>query len=168
MQISLFTCRCENERVDKTSYLFDRFPLDGTLRNDSSVIDPVILIEKTNPQKPIYNYLYIEEFRRYYFINDWVSVRNKVWELHAHVDVLFTWRENIKQCKAVIDKSESSGYANYYLDDGSFVMESRKFNEVLPFQSGLSQNGQFILICAGGSDSVQPIPPVEGGENNAG
>lgn len=150
MQINLFTCVAENERVDKTDYISNRFVLEGTFRAESSVIDPVILIEKTNPEEFHYNYLYIPAFERWYYINEFVSIRNKLWELHAHVDVLYTWRTSIQQMRAVIDKSANSANANLYMDDGSFVMDSRKYNRVLPFPTGLSKDGTFILICAGG------------------
>lgn len=153
MQISLFTCTAENERVDKTSYISNRFVMDGALRNESSVVDPVILIEKTNPSEFLYNYMYIPEFKRWYFINDYRSIRNNLWELHAHVDVLYTWRASISEMKAVIDKTQNGSDANLYMDDGSFVMDSRKYNKVITFPTGLSQNGEFILICAGGQGS---------------
>ena len=52
--------------------------------------------------------------------------------------------------RAVIDKSANSANANLYMDDGSYVMDSRKYNRVLPFPTGLSKDGTFILICAGG------------------
>lgn len=150
MQISLFTCTAENERVDKTDYISNRFVMDGAFRNESSVVDPIILIEKTNPNEFYYNYMYIPDFKRWYYINDYKTVRNKLWEIHAHVDVLYTWRASIRECKAVIDKTQDGSLANLYMDDGSFVMDSRKYNKVIPFTTGLSTNGNFILICAGG------------------
>lgn len=150
MQISLFTCTAENERVDKSSYISNRFTLNGQFRDESSVIDPIFRIEKTNPNEFYYNYMYIPAFNRWYYINDFVSIRNNIWEIHAHVDVLYTWRADIKNFKCIIDKSSSLDNANLYMDDGSFVMDSRKYNSVLSFPEGLSQDGEFILICAGG------------------
>lgn len=150
MQISLFTCTAENHRVDKTDYISNRFVIDGAFRNDSSIIDPVILIEKTNPAEFYYNYMYIPDFKRWYYINDYITVRTKLWELHAHVDVLYTWRAEIKQMSAVIDKAENPANGNLYMDDGSFILDSRKYNSVLPFPRGLKTNGSNILICAGG------------------
>lgn len=150
MQISLFTCTAENNRVDKTDYISNRFVMDGAFRNESSVVDPVILIEKSNPSEFYYNYMYIPDFKRWYYINDYITVRNNLWELHAHVDVLYTWRASITQMKAVIDKTQNLADANMYMDDGSFVMDSRKYNTVIPFPNSLSQNGEYILICAGG------------------
>ena len=150
MQINLFTCTAENERVNKTDFLSNRFVMEGTLRDASSVIDPVIMVEKTNPAKVHYNYMYIEEFGRWYYINDIISVRNNLWEIHAHVDVLYTWGADIASMEGVADKLEGFDNANVYFDDGSFVMDCRNDIQVKEFPNGLNENGSYVLICAGG------------------
>lgn len=150
MELNLFTCNAENERVDKTNYISNRFVLNGNLKDASSVIDPVILIEKNNPTLYDYNYMYIPEFKRWYYINDIISVKNGLWEIHAHVDVLYTWGADIKRMNGVADKLEDILNANVYFDDGSFIMDSRNDIEVKEFPSGLNENGSYILICAGG------------------
>lgn len=150
MEINLFTCNAENERVDKTDFISNRFVMNGTLRDESSVIDPVIMIEKTNPAKNNYNYMYIPEFGRWYYINDIVSIRNMLWEIHAHVDVLYTWGADIKNMEGVADKLEDFYNANMYYDDGSFIMDCRRDIQVREFPNGLNETGQYILICAGG------------------
>ena len=150
MQISLFTCTAENHRVNKGPYINNRFSMDGALRNESSVIDPIIVIEKTNPAKIHYNYMYIDEFQRWYYINDIISIRDNVWEIHAHVDVLYTWYADIGNMECIIDKTEDYNNANFYYDDGSFVKDCRSNVELKEFANGFNENGEFILICAGG------------------
>lgn len=150
MELNLFTCTAENERVDKTNFITNRFVMNGSLRDESSVIDPVIIIEKNNPTFYNYNYMYIPEFKRWYYINDIVSIRTGLWEIHAHVDVLYTWGADIKRMNGVADKLEDITNANVYFDDGSFIMDSRNDIEVKEFPSGLNENGSYILICAGG------------------
>lgn len=151
MQINLFTYNKERNRINKVDYITNRFVMSGDLKDNTSVIRPVIRVEKTNPTAYGYNYMYIPDFGRYYFIDDIIQIRNKVWEIHASVDVLYSFMTDIYQNKCIIDKTENGSNANYYLNDGSFVTESRKYNEVLPFSNGLSLNGSYILICAGGN-----------------
>ena len=151
MQISLFTCTAERNRVNKSNYISNRFNLNGTLRSESSVIDPIILVEKSNPVSSYYNYMYIDEFKRWYFINDIISVRKNIWEIHAHVDVLYTWGADIGNMEAVIDRCENYNDANLYYDDGSFVLDSRNNIEIKEFPGGFNENGSYILICAGGN-----------------
>ena len=124
--------------------------MNGTLRDESSVIDPVIIIEKNNPTFYDYNYMYIPDFKRWYYINDIISIRNGLWEIHCHVDVLYTWGADIKSMIGVADKLEDITSANVYFDDGSFIMDSRNDIEVKEFPNGLNENGSYILICAGG------------------
>ncbi len=151
MQINLFTYSKEKERINKTDFLTNRFPLNGYLKNETSVTNPVIVIEKTNPALYKYNYLYIEKFNRYYFITDIKQVRANIWEISAKCDVLYSFMADILSNKCIIEKAENSLDANLYLNDGSFVTDSRKYNEVIPFANGLSLNGSYILICAGGN-----------------
>lgn len=148
MQINLFTCNAENERINKTNFIANRFVMAGTIKNSTSVIDPVIIIEKTNPSQ--YNYMYIEEFKRWYFINDIVNINNKIWEIHAHVDVLYTYYNDIANTQCIIDKSENFNNSNLYYDDGSIVMDCRKSIELKEFPNGFNTTGEYILICAGG------------------
>lgn len=151
MQIDLFTCKCERNRINKTEYLSNRFTLDGTLRKQTSATSLSIDIEKTNPLTYDYNYMYIGEFDRYYFIDDISSVRNRLWTITASTDVLMSFKNDILESSVILDKVENELVANLYLDDGSFVMDSRKYNEIKEFPNGLNETGEFILICAGGT-----------------
>lgn len=150
MQISLFTCNAERNRVNKYNYLSNRFVMDGSLRKATSAMNIVIEVEKSNPLLYQYNYMYIEEFGRWYYIDDISSVRTGLWEISATVDVLMSFKNDILKAMVIVDKIEDESKANLYLDDGSFVMDSRKYNEIKEFPSGLNENGSYILICAGG------------------
>lgn len=146
MVIDLYINSSENNRVSKV--LSGKFELTGTLRGETNVINPEILIEHTNPTG--YNYAYIPEFNRYYFINEFTSVRNGLWRVRLAVDVLETYKTQIKQMSAIIDKQQNKGNSNLYLNDGSYVIDSRSYNTILNFSGGFNNAGEFILITAGG------------------
>lgn len=146
MVIDLYINSSENNRVSKV--LSDKFELTGTLRGETNVINPEILIEHTNPTG--YNYAYIPEFNRYYFINEFTAVRNGLWRVRLAVDVLETYKTQIKQMPAIIDKQQNKGNSNLYLNDGSYVIDSRSYNTILNFSGGFNDGGEFILITAGG------------------
>lgn len=149
MTIVLYRCTAENHRVDKSQYISNSWYCEGTLRESSSVINPVITMEKTNPAANLYNYMYIPEFKRWYYINDIVSINNGLWQISAHVDVLYTWGADILKTSAVIDRTGDRDKANAYINDGSIVAEARRWSKVIPFQNGFSGNSM-ILIAAGG------------------
>ena len=61
------------------------------LKSGTSLLDPVLLLHDSH--KPVISEVWFEG--RYYFVNDIVSVRNDLWELHCKVDVLATYKANI-------------------------------------------------------------------------
>ena len=146
MVIDLYVNNSENNRVNKV--ISNKFEMSGTLRGETNVVNPEILIEHANPTG--YNYAYIPEFNRYYFINEFTSVRNGLWRVRLTVDVLETYKMQIKQMPAIIDKQQNKGNANLYLNDGSYVIDSRSYNTILNFSGGFNDSGKFILITAGG------------------
>lgn len=124
--------------------------LPGVLREGSSLIDPVILLQASAPgfHANHVNYLWIEEFNRYYYITNIISVNNTLWEIHCHVDVLMSYKEDIKKQVGIIAKQENN--FNMYLDDGSFMtyqnpkIQLKTFSNPTPFETQ-----EFVLIVAG-------------------
>ena len=106
-----------NEPMNKISKTpVEKFTLNGELRDESSIIDPVILIEKDNPIEA--NYAYIAAFNRYYYIKDITAVRTGLWRISMHTDVLKTFSEGILNSPCIVAKS-SSKY-NMYLNDSDY------------------------------------------------
>ena len=71
MNLRLCVNNSEKNKINKS--LTTGVTLSGTLRNESNVVNPSIVISIENPT--IYNYAYIEDFKRYYFITDYISLR---------------------------------------------------------------------------------------------
>lgn len=145
MDVILYKNNSPNNFI--TKWIADTTPLTGSLREGSSIIDPVILIEFNNPTR--FNYMYIDDFARYYYINNIECVRNSLWRLSCHVDVLMTYRSQILDHQCIISKQASTGNSNLMIDDGEWVVENRKFNRVIHFPNGLNDDGEYILITAG-------------------
>lgn len=79
--------------------------LSAVLKDGTSVLSPVLMLRM--PSNPTgYNYLYIPEFRRYYWINDWVA-NNGVWSCACTVDVLASWRQEIGNSTQYVLRAES-------------------------------------------------------------
>lgn len=146
MTIDFYINTSEKEKFDKS--LTNEMSLTGFLKQATSVINPVITVEIENPSQ--YNYCHIPQFHRYYFINDMINVKNKIWEIHLHVDVLESFKTKIKANKAIIEKSEQTASSNEYFNDGStFYHDSREYNEIAMFQRGFDTAPSYILITAG-------------------
>lgn len=65
--------------------------LDFTLKSDNSIMQPILVLK--NYIKG--NYCYIDELKRYYFINDVRLLTGGLYELHLDVDVLMTYKNEI-------------------------------------------------------------------------
>lgn len=120
--------------------------MSGYLRDESSIIDPVIMIEGSTSSLADCNYMTIPEFGRSYFVTDITSVRNNLIQVSGHVDVLSTYRDAILANSGIIRRQENDW--NLYLDDGSFKVYNNPIILTRAFPSGFSTMS-FILAVAG-------------------
>lgn len=146
MEIIFYNNRSSKETLNKT--ITETFRISGTLREASSVIDPVIEISADGSITKSCNYAYIPQFGRYYFINDIVSVKNNLWRISMHVDVLMSFNEEIKNSFAHINISENN-HDDYIYND-RIVQSEQNVSTVSVFPNGFNDNGEYILITAGG------------------
>ena len=124
----------EANRVNKQILTLTR--LEGVLRNNSNTIDPEILIEGDIQDIAGANYLTIYSFKRHYFIRHIESVRNNLYKIVAHTDVLTTYATAIKGNSAIIHRQANS--FNLYLDDGVMKVYQNPIIETYSFPNGFS------------------------------
>ena len=125
MTISLYKLTCDPRVVNKSSYLtaaqvwVDQIGSEhvaiGTLRTSCSETDPRITFEIPNDKTDLFNYLYIAELAKYYFVRDKIMVRSGLLEVICHEDVLMTWHNAITSSSGYILRSES-GYNDFIVD----------------------------------------------------
>ena len=144
MEITLYNNASEKNKINKS--LTSIITLTGTLRDESSIINPEILIEYNSPVG--FNYCYIDEFNRYYFVDDAIVVRHNLIKLILSVDVLESFKSQILSQNVIIDKNTSD--YDLYLPDEDFVTLVKTKTDILNFPNGLLDSGEFILITAGG------------------
>lgn len=144
MTITLFSNISEYNAVNKS--ITELTTLTGTLREESSLIDPVISISDIDSYIGSMNYAYIPEFNRYYFITNIESVRDNLWRVSFHVDVLYTYREQIKGNNAIIERNENE--YDLKLNDGLFKTQQNPRIAQFPFPSGFT-TWNFVLAIAG-------------------
>ncbi len=120
--------------------------MSGTLRENCSIIDPVIKVEGiVGANLTSCNYAYITEFGRYYYITNIICVGN-LFEVHMHVDVLMSYRGDIRTNSAVVSRQEKQ--YNLYLQDGVFKTYSQPHYEIKQFGTGFT-DFQFVFCVAG-------------------
>ena len=144
MNIVLYTNASEINAVDKN--ITELTTLTGTLREQSSIIDPIITISDIDEYIGSMNYAHIPEFNRYYFITNVESVRKNLWKVSFHVDVLFTYRDAIRANSAIIERNENE--YDLKLNDGLFRTQQNPRIAQFPFPNGFNQ-WNFVLAVAG-------------------
>lgn len=151
MEIKLYKNLSENNVIGKT--LTQIKSVEANLKNDVSVINPTFILYYTDNILQS-NYCFIPKFNRYYFIDEIVPITGDRCIVKCRVDVLESFKEDIKSLTVILDKTQSIYKSNKYLDDGSFVVENKDFNTIHNFPNGFNDEGTFILICAGGGGSL--------------
>ena len=117
----------------------------GTLRNESSVINPSILVQASAGTLAGCNYMEIGEFGRKYFITDVVAVSDKLSMVSGHCDVLSTYASQIRQNQAILSRSANNW--NLYLNDGSFKVTNKTRVSCQKFPVSLTPQSSIIMVA---------------------
>ena len=143
-KITLQKNKSETNAVNKE--LTDIVTVEGTLKTETSIIDPVIVIECDIDDVTRCNYAYIPKFDRYYFVRNITSVRNGLVEFVMHVDVLMSFRKGLLGNRAIVKKQENDW--NLYLNDGTFKTYQNPMVTTKEFPSGFNAM-EFVMAIAG-------------------
>lgn len=145
MELKLYRCTSENEKMDKNPILLKT--CSGKVKDNVSVTSPVFIVETTAISG--LNYLYCTEYGRYYYITDIVTMTGGRIALHCKCDVLMSFRSEIRRCKCIINKQEYEDKSSKYIDDGSYVVQCNEVIQTYDLPNALNGE-QTILIVAGG------------------
>lgn len=134
----------EKNKLDKE--ITDIATVSGVLKEDTSIIDPVIKIECNLSDYVNCNYITVPKFGRKYFVNNIRSVRNGLVEFSCHVDVLSSFADSIRSNTAIIKRQENNW--NLYLNDGTFKVYQNPNVLTRAFPSGFTTQ-ELVLAIAG-------------------
>lgn len=92
--------------VDKTNYLGTGLAMEGNaLSGNQNMENPVILLHFS--AEPDYNYAYIQEYHRWYYVGYKTWVGGDVWSLDFRVDELYTYRALVRSLDGLVAYSNS-------------------------------------------------------------
>lgn len=130
---------------------------EGVLKEDSGIISPTVrltLLSGTTPLNSVnWNYAYIPDFKRYYYINDWVSEKGQ-WVASMSVDVLASFRDFIGTSTQYILRCSATSDGNVI--DNMYPAKNYITHEHTFADSGMSADlasGSFIVGIINGSVS---------------
>lgn len=162
MKIRLYRNNAERNRVNKDNYLTYATEYNGILKDETTLTNPIITIRNTNNTLFKFNYAYIVQFERYYFIDDIKSVSNGLWELTLSVDVLMSFESDIKSTYALISRNEfdfnesiKDDLVNYeyntYVEENEIVSVDESYRELREEEMHIDE------VVGGMRISTQPI-----------
>lgn len=130
--------------------------LNGDFRNSINMMQPVVRIERTSPLD--FNYVYIGEFRRWYFLNKVEIVRTGILDLYLKEDVLESFASDILNHNAIV--SNNANLYNVYLNDKQLITTQRSLFWRKEFPTGFFENDNYewVMLIAGsrgGTDSSE-------------
>ena len=140
--INLYNNESPANKISKNITLITA--LSGELRGETNVVNPIVRVYTT--AFPAFNYARIPAFDRYYYLRDVRQVRTDIWELSLESDPLMSF--DLSDVAGVLVEGQSGG--SDYLEHRHFVRNVKTKTNILNFSSGLLENGEYILITAGG------------------
>ena len=162
MKVILYKSSAESNRLDKSSYLEKIAELDGYLREASSIISPVIQFELPNQSQSLiideddeeletpdseividstlfysFNYAFIEDFNRFYFVQDVTIVRSNLFRVQFIIDVLMTHRDNLLSLPALVERNEYD-FDDLLADDSIPLKLNKEVREITNLRGSLT------------------------------
>lgn len=134
--------------IDKV--LTDTTTKTGNLQEDTDIIRPSI---EFNFNPVGFNYAYIADFERYYYVRSIVNTGGSTWRVDFEVDPLMSFKDQIKASPCIAAKS-SSVY-NLYLNDPNYKCYQDDIILMQNFPTGFDdQNPRFVLTVLGDKEAV--------------
>ena len=134
MNIIFYKLQDEVNDVKKTRTItatstYTLLTISGKLRSSTSKIAPVIDFAQDITYFNTYNYAYIADFGRYYFVDNVVSVRENVTSISFRVDVLtsFLTQSNMGNLEGYIGRCANSSLYDKYINDRMVQFKNSAF-----------------------------------------
>lgn len=141
-----------SERKVMNKQFSSQLELEGFLRDESSVVDPTFTVQG-DVSLADYNYCYIPDFHRFYFIADVTMIATNLWQFTCHVDVLTSNADKLRNMYCIIYRQENN--YDMYLDDSKLKVRAPRQYWTKSFPNRISPGStaganSFILTMTGG------------------
>jgi len=104
-----------------------------------------------------YNYAYIPEFGRYYWMKPVTGNANTI-TFQGESDPLMSFKDQIRACPAVV--ARNPWHFDLYLPDNKLPIETRTASAIIKFNSSAfdGTNNCYVLTTLGSGASLSPTP----------
>lgn len=147
MYIRLYSIDADPRQLTKITESTSYDQKQGTLRDPTDFLNPSVMFEGNLHG---YNYMYIPDFNRYYFLDPPVTVRNGLTQLIGHVDVGQTFDTEIRKIPAIGARTakQGEGFADWYLRDSRQPVRSYRTIDTY-YGNSMEYGETMVFITAG-------------------
>lgn len=130
--------------------LQNSFTITGSFKTDTDVIKPIIKVLNTTDFNIFnYNYCYISELKRYYFVEDITILADKLFFISLSLDVLYTYKNAILSSVGNISR-----YSQNVQSSKKDTIEDYIENEIL-LNNPFSETGTMVMSALNGQEVIQ-------------
>ena len=150
MIIKLYENTSNEREVNKS--LSELETVEAYLLEGCSIQSPIVRLELSHSIATATNYIYIPEFKRYYYVKDITSYNNYMYMLTLDCDPLMSFKDYIYKQKALIARQEFK-YDTSLLDS-DLKVSSKPYVITKKFPSGFKNAYTYVLVTTGGDVSL--------------
>lgn len=160
MIIKFFSGFAKKENSTKQPASSSGTDYNVVLKDGASMIEPTVILHSTT--KPVFNYAYIADTGRYYYVDDIINLSKDIWQISMHTDVLATFKTAIGAASLYVLRSAAAYDGN--IVDNYYALKVTKTNQRVTVNSivnagGTSayanvDNGCFIVGIVGATGSL--------------
>ena len=97
-----------SKKINSTKQPSTGIEYDCVIKTESGFLRPTIILALAATWSPTFNYCYIPNFRRYYWIEEW-TFEDRCWTAALKFDAMASWKTNIGNASLYVLRSASSG-----------------------------------------------------------
>lgn len=152
--IIFYITQDERNRINKTLGNAETFNI--TIKENVSVINPTIKIQ-TNIDLSYYNYMYITNVKRYYFIENVEMLQGGLFSVSCSCDVLMSFKDDILNITGIVEETATDSLAMKNLPNRHYVNDSGKNIKIVRFQNKpfFETPKNIIITCGKSSDEAE-------------
>lgn len=148
MIIELYSNKAEKNQIGKMPQELVK-SLSGVLKEVTNVTDPIFKVTTLTPEDiSKINYVYVPSFSRYYFVNQITFVRNGLYEISCHVDVLESYKDDILNLNCRISRQTQE--FNLLLPDNEVELRQDSRVIIKKFNNSINFTPTLVMVTAGG------------------
>lgn len=147
MKVIFYRNNSDNRVVDKQLTIIKELNL--TRKIEKSIFEPIIEIVKDRELNNC-NYVYIEEFNRFYFVVDIMELNGNIYRITMKEDVLTSFKNSIFNLNALVERQEFK--RNTQIVDNELLSQANNNFYCKTVGNYVNNDYNIYLTTCGGSD----------------